>query len=62
MNDHQTNKDSHVFEHHNQPDHEIYFENVGISDSANTVRKLEYKEMHFIRKFKLIIKKQTGVE
>jgi hypothetical protein len=28
MNDHQTDKNSHVFEHHNIPGHEIDFETV----------------------------------
>jgi hypothetical protein len=43
MKDHQTNKDSHVFE-------------------TDTVRKLEYKEMLYIRKFKPTINKQTEGE
>ena len=41
MNDHQSDKNSHVFEHHNIPRHEIDFENIEISDRADTVRKLE---------------------
>ena len=62
MNDHQNDKNSHVFEHHNIPGHEIDFENVEILDRADTVRKLEYKEMLYIRKHKPTIKKQTEGE
>jgi hypothetical protein len=59
MKDHQTDKNSHVFEHHNIPGLEIDFENVEILDRADTVRKLEYKEMRYIRKYKPKINKQT---
>ena len=62
MKDHQTDKNSHVFEHHNIPGHEIDFENVEILDRADTVRKLEYKEMLYIRKHKPTINKQTEGE
>ena len=62
MKDHQTDKNSHVFEHHNKPGHEIDFENVEILDRADTVRKLEYKEMLYIRKHKPTINKQTEGE
>ena len=62
MNDHQTDKNSHVYEHHNKPGHEIDFENVEILDRADTVRKLEYKEMLYIRKLKPTINKQTEGE
>ena len=62
MHDHQTDKNSHVFEHHNMPGHEIDFENVEILDRADTVRKLEYKEMLYIRKHKPTINKQTEGE
>jgi hypothetical protein len=62
MKDHQTDKNSHVFEHHNIPRHEIDFENVEILDCADTVRKLEYKEMLYIRKHKPTINKQTEGE
>jgi hypothetical protein len=59
MNYHQTDKNSHVFENHNIPGHEIDFENVVILDRADTVRKLESKEMPYIRKLKQTINKQT---
>ena len=62
MKDHQNDKNSHVFEHHNIPGHEIDFENVEILDRADTVRKLEYKEMLYIRKHKPTINKQTEGE
>jgi hypothetical protein len=62
MKDHQTDKNFHVFEHHNKPGHEIDFENVEILDRADTVRKLEYKEMLYIRKHKPTINKQTEGE
>ena len=48
--------------HHNIPGHEIDFENVEILDRADTVRKLEYKEMLYIRKHKPTINKQTEGE
>ena len=62
MNDHQTDKNSHVYEHHNIDGHEIDFENVEILDRADTIRKLEYKEMLYIRKLKPTINKQTEGE
>ena len=62
MNDHQTDKNSHVYEHHSKPGHEIDFENVEILDRADTIRKLEYKEMLYIRKLKPTINKQTEGE
>jgi hypothetical protein len=62
MKDHQTDKNSHVYEHHNIPGHEIDFENVEILDRADTTRKLEYKEMLYIRKLKPTINKQTEGE
>jgi hypothetical protein len=51
-----------VFVHHNIPGHEIDFENVKILDRADTVRKLEYKEMLYIRKHKQTINKQSEGE
>jgi hypothetical protein len=45
-----------------KPGHEIDFENVEILDRADTVRKLEYKEMLYIRKLKPTINKQTEGE
>jgi hypothetical protein len=62
MKDHQTDKNSHVHEHHNISGHEIDFENVEILDRADTTRKLEYKEMLYIRKLKPTINKQTEGE
>ena len=62
MKDHQTDKNSHLYEHHNIPGHEIEFENVEILNSADTTRKLEYKEMLYIRKLKPTINKQTEGE
>jgi hypothetical protein len=59
---HQTDKNSHVYEHHNIPGHEIDFENVEILDRADTTRKLEYKEMLYTRKLKPTINKQTEGE
>ena len=44
------------------PGHEIDFENVEILDRADTTRKLEYKEMLYIRKLKPTINKQTEGE
>jgi hypothetical protein len=60
MEDHQTDKNSRVYEHHNLPDHEIDFNNVEIVDRADTIKKLEYKEI--IRKLKPTINKQTEGE
>ena len=62
MNDQQTDKNSHVYEHPNIPGHEIDLENVEILDRADSVRKLEYKEMLYIRKLKPTINKQTEGE
>jgi hypothetical protein len=45
MKDHQTDKNSHVYEHHNIPGHEIDFETVEILDSAGTIRKLKYQKI-----------------
>jgi hypothetical protein len=56
MIDHQTDKNSHVFEHHNIPGHEIDFENVEILDRADTVSK-EYKEMLYQNTNQLLINK-----
>ena len=44
------------------PGYEIDFENVEILDRADTTRKLEYKEILFIRKLKPTINKQTEGE
>jgi hypothetical protein len=62
MNDHKTDKNSHVYEHHNIDGHEIDLENVETFDRHDTIRKLEYKEMLYIRKLKPTINKQTEGE
>ena len=52
MEDHETDPKSHVHEHHKLPGHEMDFANVEILDRANTVKKLESKEMpHRILKY-----------
>jgi hypothetical protein len=51
-NVHENDEKSHVFENHNLQGHEIDFENVEISDRADTIKKLELKEMLYIRKLK----------
>ena len=68
MDDHQkpsknNKKDkSHVYEHHILPDHEIDFDNVEILDRADSVKKLELKEMLYIRKLKPTLNKQKESE
>ena len=53
---------SHVYEHHILPDHEIDFNNVEILDRADSVKKLELKEMLYIRKLKPTLNKQKESE
>ena len=67
MDDHQKpskNKStiSHVYEHNILPGHEIDFDNVEILDRADTVKKLELKEMLYIRKLKPTLNKQKESE
>ena len=53
MNEHEkTDENSHVYEHHHEDGHEIDFDNVEILDRADRLKKLEYKEMLYIRKLK----------
>ena len=53
---------SHVYEHHKLPGHEIDFANVEILDRANSIKKLELKEMLHIRKLKPSLNKQIESE
>jgi hypothetical protein len=62
MKDHENDEKSHVFEHHNLQGHEIDFENVEILDRADTIKKLELKEMLYIRKLKPTLNKQLESE
>ena len=57
-----TDHSSHVFEHHHIEGHEIDFDNVEIIDRADSLRKLEYKEMLYIRKLKPTLNKQIESE
>ena len=63
MNEHEkTDENSHVYEHHHEDGHEIDFENVEILDRADSLKKLEYKEMLYIRKLKPTLNKQVESE
>ena len=53
-----TDHSSHVFEHHHLEGHEIDCDNVEILDKADSLRKLEYNEMLYIRKLKPQLNKQ----
>ena len=46
---HLTDKDSHVFQHIKAEKHRMDFENIEILDRASNDRKLQYKEMLYIR-------------
>jgi hypothetical protein len=61
MKDHEKDDKSHVLEHHNLPGHEIDFDNE-ILDRADTIKKLELKEMLYIRKLKPTLNKQLEFE
>jgi hypothetical protein len=62
MEDHESDPKSHVYEHHHLPGHEIDFAGVEILDRANTIKKLELKEMLYIRKLKPSLNKQLESE
>jgi hypothetical protein len=62
MKDHETDDKSHVYEHHHMTGHEKDFENVEILDRADTIKKLELKEMLYIRKLKPTLNKQLESE
>ena len=62
MEDHANDPKSHVHEHHKLPGHEMDFANVEILDRANTTKKLELKEMLYIRKLKPSLNKQLESE
>jgi hypothetical protein len=62
MDDHENDPKSHVNEHHSLPGHEIDFDGVEILDRANTIKKLELKEMLYIRKFNPTLNKQLESE
>jgi hypothetical protein len=51
-----------VYEHNIIPGHEIDFDNVVILDRADSVKKLELKEMLYIRKLKPTLNKQKESE
>ena len=55
-------KNTNVHEHHKLPGHEMDFANVEILDRANTVKKLELKEILYIRKLKPSLNKQLESE
>ena len=57
-----TDHASHVYEHHHLEGHEIDFDNVEILDRADSLKKLEYKEMLYIRKLKPTLNKQIESE
>ncbi len=46
MKDHENYEKSHVFEDQNLPGHRLDFENVEIVEHADTIKKLELKEMN----------------
>ena len=62
MEDHETDPKSHVHEHHKLLGHEMDLANVEILDRVNTVKKLELKEMLYIRKLKPSLNKQLESE
>ena len=62
MEDHENDPKSHVNEHHSLSGHEIDFNGVEILDRANTIKKLELKEMLYIRKFNPTLNKQLESE
>jgi hypothetical protein len=62
MADHKNDAKSHVYEHHIKTGHVIDFDNVEILDRADTLRKLELKEMLYIRKLKPTLNKQLESE
>ena len=63
MDEHEkTDHVSHVYEHHHLEGHEIDFDNVEILDRADSLKKLEYKEMLYIRKLKPTLNKQIESE
>jgi len=62
MEDNETDPKSQVHEHHKLPCHKMDFANVEILDRANTVKKLELKEMLYIRKLKPSLNKQLESE
>ena len=56
------NKEKFYYSHHSLPGHEIYFDGVEILDRANSIKKLELKEMLYIRKFNPTLNKQLESE
>ena len=58
MDDHENDPKSHVNEHHSLPGHEIDLNFY----RANTIKKLELKEMLYIRKFNSTLNKQIESE
>jgi hypothetical protein len=62
MKDHENDEKSHVFEHHDLTDHRLDFENVEILDRADTIKKLELKEILHIRQLKPTLNKQLESE
>ena len=47
---------------HHEDGHEIDFDNVEILDRADSLKKLEYKEILYIRKLKPTLNKQVESE
>ena len=63
MDEHEkTDHASHAYEHYHLEGHEIDFDNVEILDRADSLKKLEYKEMLYIRKLKPTLNKQIESE
>ena len=59
---HLTDKDSHVFQRIKAEKHRMDFENIEILDRASSDRKLQYKEMLYIRKLNPTLNCQMNSE
>ena len=57
---HLTDKNSHVFQHIKEEKHRMDFENIEILDRASNDRKLQYKEMLYIRKLNPTLNRQMN--
>ena len=59
---HLTDKNSHVYQHIKTEQHRMDFENIEILDHASNDRKLQYKEMLYIRKLNPTLNRQMNSE
>ena len=59
---HLTDKNSHVYQHIKTEQHRMDFENTEILDHASNDRKLQYKEMLYIRKLNPTLNRQMNSE